>query len=269
MPMQNPYLKSYNQKNLRASQLEQLKMLQEIAAICDRHGLVYWLDAGSLLGAVRHGGFIPWDDDLDIAMPLEDLKKFTEIAKTELPSHLFVQNRQTDPSYRFEHSKVVNLNSFYVQFVDDFEAGYQKGLFIDIFPYIDYPFLPDSIRKKFLRGMCVAYSVLHGKHYYSAENCCKLFWFGFKYLLLNGIWKILPKQKKYFSCLPSNNWHGMIEERADILPVSRICFEGLEFNAPHNPDAYLRKLYRNYMQLPPEDKRDIHSVYIQPKLVNE
>lgn len=267
--MQNPYLKSYNQKNLRASQLEQLRMLQVIADICERHGLTYWLDAGSLLGAVRHGGFIPWDDDLDIAMPQEDLEKFTAIAQNELPPHLFVQNKQTDPSYRHEHSKVVNLNSFYVQFTDDFEATYQKGLFIDIFPYIDYPSLPDGIRKKYLRGMCVAYSVLHEKHYYSVENCFKLLWFGGKHLLFKGIWHLLPKQKKYFSCLPSNNWHGMVEERADILPVNKIQFEGLEFNAPHNPDAYLKKLYRNYMQLPPEDKREIHSVFILPKLEKE
>ena len=60
----------------------------------------------------------------------------------------------------------------------------------------------------------------------------------------------------------------MVQKRSDILPVSRIQFEGLNFNAPHNPDAYLSKLYKNYMQLPPEDKRDIHSVYIQPKLQN-
>ena len=266
--MQNPYLKSDNQAKLRVSQLEQLKMLQIVAEICDRHGLTYWLDAGSLLGAVRHGGFIPWDDDLDIAMPLEDLKRFTEIAKVELPSHLFLQNKDSDPSYRFEHSKVVNLNSFYVQFDDDFEAPYQKGIFIDIFPYVDYPYLPIRIRKKFLRGMCISYSVLHSKHYYSLESALKWVWFGLKHLVFNCIWKLLPKQKKYFTCLPSNNWHGMVQKRSDILPVSRIQFEGLNFNAPHNPDAYLSKLYKNYMQLPPEDKRDIHSVYIQPKLQN-
>ena len=75
--MQNPYLKSYNQANLRASQLEQLEMLKIVAEICDRHGLTYWLDAGSLLGAVRHGGFIPWGEDLDLAIPLEDFKRFT------------------------------------------------------------------------------------------------------------------------------------------------------------------------------------------------
>ena len=264
--MQNPYLKQYNQQNLREAQLQQLKMLQTVADLCDRHGLVYWMDAGTLLGAVRHGGFIPWDDDLDIAMPQEDLERFVEIAQQELPQHLFVQNKKTDPSYRFEHTKVVNLDSFYVQFDDDFESEYQKGLFIDIFPYVDYPNLPEGIRKKYLRGMCIAYSVLHGKHYYSWENTLKLFWFGAKNLLYKGIWHLLPKNKKYFTCLPSNNWHGMVQERADILPVSRMMFEGLEFNAPNHPDAYLKKLYKDYMQLPPEDKRDIHSVYIQPQL---
>ncbi len=62
--MYNQYLKQYNKNNLRKSQLKQLEMLKIIADICDRHGLRYWLDAGSLLGAVRHGGFIPWDDDI-------------------------------------------------------------------------------------------------------------------------------------------------------------------------------------------------------------
>lgn len=267
--MENSYLKQYNRSRLRASQLAQLEMLKVIDEICHRHGLTYWLDAGTLLGAVRHGGFIPWDDDLDIAMPAEDLARFTEIAPRELPSHLFIQNKQTDPGYRFEHTKVVNCNSFYVQFDDDFESPYQKGLFIDIFPYIPYPALPVRFRKKFLRGMCVAYSVLHGKHYYSWENTAKLFWFGMKHLLFRGLWRILPRTERYFSCLPSNNWHGMVQERTDILPVGRIRFENQEFDAPHDPDAYLKKLYKNYMQLPPEDKRDIHSVFIIPQLSKE
>lgn len=67
-------IKEFSERNLRKCQLRQVEILEEIDKICKRHGIGYWLDGGTLLGAVRHGGFIPWDDDIDIAMTLTDLK---------------------------------------------------------------------------------------------------------------------------------------------------------------------------------------------------
>lgn len=84
-------IKEYSQQNLRACQLKQLAILEEIDKICKRHKIEYWLDGGTLLGAVRHGGFIPWDDDIDIGMSLEDEKRFEEIAPKELPDWLYLQ----------------------------------------------------------------------------------------------------------------------------------------------------------------------------------
>ena len=90
-------IKAYTQQNLRSCQLKQLSILEEIDKICKRHNIEYWLDGGSLLGAIRHGGFIPWDDDIDIAMSLEDEKRFEQIAPKELPEWLFLQTPATDP----------------------------------------------------------------------------------------------------------------------------------------------------------------------------
>ena len=267
--MAKAYLKQYNQQQLRAAQLKQLEMLKEIVGLCRRHQITYWLEGGTLLGAVRHGGFIPWDDDIDIAMTKEDLDRFTEIARKELPDHLFIQNKQTDPAYRLDNTKVIDLNSFYVQPDDDFESTSVKGLFVDIFPYVSYPYVPKRLRRPFLRGICIANAVLRGKHYYSWRSTAKLCWFGLKYLLLYGLWHILPKRREYLTCLPTNNWYGMMQRRDEILPVRPILFEGVELSAPNNPDAYLKNLYNDYMQLPPEDKRQIHSVFICPELTSE
>ena len=97
-------IKEYSQQNLRACQLKQLAILEEIDKICKRHKIEYWLDGGTLLGAVRHGGFIPWDDDIDIGMSQEDEKRFEEIAPKELPDWLYLQTPQSDPGSKNHRS---------------------------------------------------------------------------------------------------------------------------------------------------------------------
>ena len=89
----NTHLERFKQRHLRACQLKQLTILEAIHAICQRHNIPYWLDGGTLLGAVRHGGFIPWDDDIDIAMHKADMQRFVEVAQKELPKGLIVQAR--------------------------------------------------------------------------------------------------------------------------------------------------------------------------------
>ena len=96
--MNNPYLQQYKEQQLRACQLKQLSILEEIDRICQKHKIGYWLDGGTLLGAVRHGGFIPWDDDIDIAMREEDMQRFIEVAPGELREGLLLQTPQTEPS---------------------------------------------------------------------------------------------------------------------------------------------------------------------------
>ena len=97
--MRNSYFDRYLKQNLRTCQLKQLSILEETDRICRKHNIPYWLDGGSLLGAMRHGGFIPWDDDIDIAMRKEDLERFIAVAPSELRPGLFMQTPESDPEH--------------------------------------------------------------------------------------------------------------------------------------------------------------------------
>ena len=268
--MNNPYLQQFKEQQLRVCQLKQLSILEDIVRICQKHQIDYWLDGGTLLGAVRHGGFIPWDDDIDIAMREEDLERFIRVAPGELSEGLFLQTPQNEPDSKEPIVKVRDLNSFYVEGGDNFAANYQKGLYVDIFPMINYPTLPRKWVKRITLGISRSYSILRKAHYYSLRSFAEFFWFGAKYLLSLCLWKMLyairPKDV-YISNILINNGYGIMHRQDSVFPLGTIMFEGKSFSAPCNPDAYLSDLYRNYMEIPPKEKQKIHSVFIMPKLV--
>ena len=270
--MKNPFLTEYVKRNLRDCQLKQLSILEEVDCICRKYAIPYWLDGGSLLGAVRHGGFIPWDDDIDLGMRLEDLKRFIQVAPAELGENLFLQTPESDPSSKEPIIKIRDLNSLYLESGDNLAADYQKGLFIDIFPFIDYPSVPKPWVKKLTKGISTAYSILRSPHYYSLRSFFEFFWFGAKYGVYRAIWAtlcLLRPKDTYMSNVLINNGYGIMHRKDSVFPLGEIEFEGKRFSAPGNPDAYLKDLYRNYMDIPPENKRKIHAIYLHPELIND
>lgn len=264
------YLKESVKKNLRACQLKQLSILETVDAICKKHDIPYWLDGGTLLGAVRHGGFIPWDDDIDIDMLKEDMERFIKVAPKELGENLFLQTPESDPHTKELIVKVRDLNSLYIEYGDNFATEYQRGIYIDIFPIIPYPNVSKGFVKKYTKeiGRCI--SILRKPHYYTLRSFAELLWFGGKLLLYRSIWAIVARLKKgdkYLSFTLNNNGYGIMHRKESIFPLGTISFEGKTFPAPHDIDTYLKDQYNNYMEIPPEDKRQIHAIYIQPQLI--
>ena len=130
--------------SLRRLQLTQLEMLKDIKKVCDKHGIRYFLSSGTLLGAVRHKGFIPWDDDLDLDMFRSDYEKFLNIAQKELGKQYFVQDWDTDNCYGFPFAKVLKEGTMLQEAVTE-GTGVRDGIFIDIFPL---DFCGDKLKMK-------------------------------------------------------------------------------------------------------------------------
>lgn len=264
-------LELYKQQQLRACQLRQLEILQEIDRICRKHNIEYWLDGGTLLGAVRHGGFIPWDDDIDIAMMADGLETFKNVAPKELCEGLILQTPDNEPT-KEPIVKVRDTNSLYLESSDDLCLPYSKGLFVDIFPFVPYPEVSKGFIKKVVRSISVSHSILNKKQYISMHSVAENAWMRLKGGVCKLLWwaanALLPK-RDMFSNIPINNGYGIVHSLSKTFPLGKIKFEGVEFPAPKDVDAYLSDLYRNYMDVPPPEKRIIHAIYVQPELISK
>lgn len=116
----------------------QLEMLDEVERICKKYGLKYFADSGTLIGAVRHQGYIPWDDDIDLVMLREDYETFLKVAPGELKEYLVLQTPYREKNYLRAHAQLRNSRTTGCS-KEDRMAGYNCGIFIDIFPLDDMP----------------------------------------------------------------------------------------------------------------------------------
>ncbi|MCM1030930.1 MAG: LicD family protein [Oscillibacter sp.] len=263
----NIYLRQSVEANLRVTQLKTLDILLLFDCICRKYGLKYWLDGGTLLGAVRHRGFIPWDDDLDIGMPSADLRRFLEVAPKEVPVHIELQTRENATGY-FYCVRLYDKNSFLLGKDGIHDVAF-SGVCLEIFEFIPYPSFALKLVKHITRKICVSKIYFNALHRITVRESIKYVLFRLRYGIYWFIWRILAlfTGKKYISNMPYNNVYGIVHRVRDIYPLSEIDFEGHMFSCPANPDGYLTDLYRNYMQLPPEEKqKPTHTLYVNPSL---
>jgi len=229
----------------RQCQLVMLRMLKILDYLCSKHKIEYFVTGGTMLGAIRHQGFIPWDDDLDVGMTRDNYDKFVQNAVPELPNDIFFQTDETDSGYPSCHIMEAKLRDKYSSYSG--KKDWHNGLQIDISIY-DRAYLPHNffiylMNRSLLfffkkKGNRKRAKVLRWISRYSpiplVYSCS--FIFGFEMVKLGT---------NYLKA-------------KEIASVRRIKFEDMETFIPAGWNAYLGRRYGNYMQLPPIEKQRGH-----------
>ncbi len=258
-------LSSYNPEgsDLRRAQMRMQEILDVFHGICTKHGIDYWLSSGTLLGARRHGGFIPWDDDLDVLVMQRDYKKLLRILEQELPENLKLQTRETDPNYPLFWAKIRDLHSVYHE---EASEGYTyKGIFIDVFPFEPLPplWFKKEIDKYIMSPMYFAQSKSAFK---KAVQFVRMMFLPLAQLIVYVTRKIYrrtgSKLNTYSYGIPTYTNYNM----KHFLPPGKIMFEGKNYLAPHDVDNCLSGHFgSDYMELPKVAERRTHALKIEVK----
>lgn len=254
--------------SIKQCQAKGLEMLLEVDRICNKHNIMYFLDSGTLLGAVRHNGFIPWDDDVDIAMLRTDYEAFLKVCQDELDSRYFLQTNETDPFYPFAMARILYKQSRMLGYE---KVKHRTGYTLDIF-VIDNAsdsLLLQEVRvfvTKVLQGLCKSCLVIDYDRYDSMWAKAAVF-------VTSSVGKLFPlkwlvkmqhvvatmcrsKNTKYKCCLSY-----IFSELGRRFPsrifddAMRVSFEGHLLPIPKGWHDSLTILYGNYMVPPPIEEQ--------------
>lgn len=240
----------------------QLDILQEVAKLSSKHHIKYFMTGGSAIGAVRHHGFIPWDDDIDIGFTRHDFEKFLQVAPTEFKSTAyFVQENRLNPAYEYDFAKVMFKGTQILERGRE-EAKSQNGIFIDVFPFDKMPShqrqqrlqaqalqsILKEIRRRFYPDMCPDVPT---DTKYAAMTLDQLYDLRFR---------IMTKYDHHPDLTYVNLSSPYEYGKERILPneihqFTKMKFEKLTVPVLADYDSYLRRLYGDYMKLPPVEKR--------------
>ena len=237
---------------------------EEIKRICEKNGISYFMLGGTLLGAVRHKGFIPWDDDMDIGMTRSEYDRFCAIVDKEVGPDFFVTSADSEENYGKLYLKIrLKGTHFYEEGRPD---GLNDGIFVDVFPLDRIPDRPIQRKIQMLRGTILQFTLLV-KCGYQVNNT--------RYVPFAKLLSLLYSKKTLYrhllatrskynqeTNLDYTNLGGTYPYGKDIIPrecidegLSALPFESTTFSSPKYPERVLASVYGDYMKFPPEDER--------------
>lgn len=270
--------RGYDEELLRRIKDSEKDILRKFILICEKYNLDYFVVFGTLLGTIRHEGFIPWDDDIDVGMLRTDYEKFLEVAQKECGEEYFIQTIDTDPNYHLYFAKMRMNNTVFVEDSLQKTTG-NDGFYIDIFPYDVIPD-DDIVMKKYMKksvrlGMLLSISKVRepqiGTYGKGKTMVLTLIWHVLHYTMKifgkskEVLWKTTKASyAKYQNCdckrlvTFSANAEKWIIEKSEIQQLLNRKFEDVIVKVPRGYDSILKRCYGDYMQLPPEEQRSNH-----------
>jgi len=267
--------------NIEDVQKVQLEILIEFDRICRKNNIEYQLFAGTLLGAIRHKGFIPWDDDIDVCLLRSDYEKFIECCKIDLKSNYFLQYYDSDEKAILQFAKIRKNNTIFTNMTYQ-DTGMHNGIYIDVFPLDNVK--PDSFKgnlqpKLFNLSYIISSSRMKNRAIHAKNRVNRTIRLMFYYIL-----KIVPKKsidkliQKTLCMFENENTeyvnhltNGVSKQRLEkylrkkntFYNIEYAEFEGHMFPIPENYHDVLTRNFGNYMKLPPEEKRYTHHGIIE------
>ena len=255
---------------LRGLQLTELELLQEVDRICTENGIPYCIIAGTLLGAERHGGFIPWDDDADVALLRHDYERFRDACAAELDTgRFYFQDHHVTPGYRWGYGKLRRKDTLFLREHQE-HMPYEQGVFIDVFPLDSVPdsylgraawnFACFCVRKVLWSpvGAVASRSPLLRGWYKLLARIPEQRVKGWLDALINRAAKMESRWVRILTFPTPNREYGYLREWYERRKPT--LFEGISFQGIADADAYLSFKFGNWHELPPESQRKTHPV---------
>ena len=268
----------YKGSNVSVKQIQevQVEILKEFQRICDKHAIKYQLFAGSLLGAVRHQGFIPWDDDIDLCMPRNDYIKFLQICKEDLGKEFFLQHTKSDSASILQFSKLRKNETLFSSLFDE-GSGMHQGVFIDIFPLDAVN--PSSLVGRLHPWIINLFFIINSSRLIGRVKHTKNIFIRYTRLFLHIVVKFIPKE--FFDCVLNALFtfyngkethyinhltNGITKKRLKMYIRDKdsfknsilLSFEGLMVPCPIDYHELLTQNFGDYMKLPEASKRKPH-----------